>query len=69
MEIGVRAFPSGSNPHSYGDSLLISGFVMMWILIAYSIVAVTIAIIMRVARFIISSRWGLNAWKAFVLLY
>lgn len=25
IEIGVRAFPSGSNPHSYGDILFVSG--------------------------------------------
>lgn len=29
MEMGVRAFPSGSKPHSYGDSLLMSGFIIM----------------------------------------
>lgn len=29
IETGVRAFPRGSKPHSYGDSLLISGFMIM----------------------------------------
>lgn len=32
-EMGVRAFPMGSNPHSYGESLLISGFVGIRLLI------------------------------------
>lgn len=27
IEMGVRAFPKGSKPHSYGDSLLMSGFI------------------------------------------
>lgn len=33
MEIGDRASPSGSNPHSYGDSLLISGLITISALI------------------------------------
>lgn len=66
MEIGVRAFPKGSNPHSYGESLLISGLVIIWMLIAYRMVAVSMAIRIRVVRLIISSRGGPNAWRAFV---
>lgn len=67
--MGVRAFPSGSKPHSYGDSLLMSGFMIVWMLIIYSAVAVVMAMIMRMVRLIISSLVGLNAWRAFVLLY
>lgn len=29
IEIGDRASPIGSNPHSYGDSLLMSGLVII----------------------------------------
>lgn len=32
IEIGDRASPSGSNPHSYGESLLISGLVTISVL-------------------------------------
>lgn len=33
IEIGDRASPSGSNPHSYGESLLMSGLVTISVLI------------------------------------
>lgn len=69
MEIGVRASPSGSKPHSYGDSLLMSGFIVARVLIVYSRVDVREEIAIRIAMLIISSRLGLNAWKALVLLY
>lgn len=32
IEIGDRASPRGSNPHSYGDSLLMSGLIVMSVL-------------------------------------
>lgn len=32
IEIGDRASPSGSNPHSYGESLLMSGLMIISIL-------------------------------------
>lgn len=41
----------------------------MWVLIVYSAVAVSVASVIRMMRFIISFRVELNAWKAFVLVY
>lgn len=47
MEIGERASPCGSNPHSYGDSLLISGFCGIDELIIYRRVDVAMAVMIR----------------------
>lgn len=48
IEIGERALPSGSNPHSYGDSLFMSGFVGVKVLMMYRRVDVAMARMMRV---------------------
>lgn len=69
MEMGERALPKGSKPHSYGESLLISGFVGIRVLMTYRRVAVAMAMEIRSVRLIISSRGGPHAWKALILVY
>lgn len=58
IEMGVRASPIGSKPHSYGDSLLMSGLVTMYRLIRYKIMTIVIDMVDISARLIISSLRG-----------
>lgn len=67
MEIGVRASPDGSKPHSYGESLLMSGLITMYRLMMYSSIVSNSDIIDSVMRLIISFLVDLDAWKASVL--
>jgi len=68
IEIGDRASPIGSKPHSYGESLLMSGLDIMYKLMMYRAVTIVNDIIDNDVRSIISSLVGLSAWKALVLL-